>query len=153
MSITFWTEGDEELITTYNCYHCENRAFYDRRIAAGIADDAEGFWSDDGIKYDPATMAYSSCSECKGAGVVEFSTDKRSINLANINASTWLTLMGIDFDYCGMIEAPEVLEWETIRERMLDGEHANFLYFRDLYRRWNELVKYAATRENRIHWG
>jgi len=160
MSITFWTDGDEEIVTTYDCYHCENRASYDRRVAAGLLDeDPLGFWADDGIEYDPATMAYENCSECKGAGVVEFSTDKRSINLANGNAGAWLALMNIDYDYCGTIDAPEIQDWDTIRDRMVSSAqakylgHENFLYFRDLFRRWNELVKYAATHENQIHWG
>ena len=160
MSITFWKEEDDQDTTTYTCYHCENHAFYDARIAAGLNDDEEGFWNTDvGFEYDPKIHARESCGECGGTGEVVLTSDRHSINLANSNAAAWMALLNMEFDYCGTIDEPALEDWSVIRDRMLDSRnpqylgHSAFLYFRDLCARWNELVLVARKGDNQLHWG
>ena len=157
MSITFWTNGDSTVVTTYDCHQCDGRAYEEYMEL--------GFHNGEQYEYDPDIHANSACRECKGKGVIEFEDDEHSINLANSNAASWLKLVGVPFDYCGTIERPVLLEWDDIREAMLEIDeggyarhafmsgHESFMYFRRLTERWNELVAVAQANSYEIHWG
>ena len=51
------------------------------------------------------------CAECDAYGIyTEAVTEAPEVNMANSNAAFILSLLGVEFDYCGSIDAAELAE-------------------------------------------
>lgn len=129
MSITFYVNNDEPVVSTYECMCIDNG------------------------------HASADCPECHGTGVVTFTNGRHELNMANGNAIYMLRMLGIDDDgsYCGTLPHKHLRLLEiSIASALEHNDEVMAFTANNYWRRklldLQALITFARGTDQDLHW-